>query len=311
MTEVSSNRTSEIIETVFHNVEYSVIVTTINEETLSIEVEQQSDFSRWRGDFTSRHVEDMTSKTGNFKKFLVFIKMLLSALKQSSDSVFVDLLTYQDLEALKNRKAANAGATQPPNRTGPIPNKRYLILTYAAEFDRVHYPLPLLFDEPDVERLKQIINKQRGDIERLRQLSASSASTASLESENRRLKDDISSLRTQLADAAAAAAAAASRDRNGVNVGGVNLASTYSTNPANATLSSAAATAAAAAAAAEELQMELKQTRRERDALAVRVEAAETEIERAAAVQRREIRRKAKELQEALEEAVRYKEQVR
>lgn len=40
-------------------------------------------------------VEDITAKTGNFKKFSVFHKMLTSALRQASDSVFVDLLTYQ------------------------------------------------------------------------------------------------------------------------------------------------------------------------------------------------------------------------
>ncbi len=43
-------------------------------------------------------IEDITAKTGNFKKFPVFVRMLLSALKQASDSVFVDLLTYQVCE---------------------------------------------------------------------------------------------------------------------------------------------------------------------------------------------------------------------
>lgn len=43
-------------------------------------------------------IEDITAKTGNFKKFHVFVKMLLSAIKHASDSVFMDLLTYQDLE---------------------------------------------------------------------------------------------------------------------------------------------------------------------------------------------------------------------
>jgi hypothetical protein len=42
-------------------------------------------------------VEDITSKTGNFKKFGVFVRMLVSALQSRSDSVFVDLLTYNDL----------------------------------------------------------------------------------------------------------------------------------------------------------------------------------------------------------------------
>ena len=78
-------------------------------------------------------VEDITAKTGNFKKYAVFVKMLLAALRQGSDSVFVDLLTYADLEMLKSKR----GPHHPPlQQTIPPNNKRYLILTYAAEFDR-------------------------------------------------------------------------------------------------------------------------------------------------------------------------------
>ena len=47
--------------------------------------------------------------------------------------MFIDLLTYNDLEMLKNRKARK----QPGGAVNAKPNnKRYLILTYAVEFDR-------------------------------------------------------------------------------------------------------------------------------------------------------------------------------
>jgi coiled-coil domain-containing protein 61 len=46
-------------------------------------------------------VEDISRKTGNFKRFAVFVKMLVSALEQSSDAVFLDLLTYADLVSLR------------------------------------------------------------------------------------------------------------------------------------------------------------------------------------------------------------------
>jgi len=42
-------------------------------------------------------IEDITHKTGNHKRFPVFVEMLLSAISQRSDSVYVDLLTYSDL----------------------------------------------------------------------------------------------------------------------------------------------------------------------------------------------------------------------
>ncbi|CAN0429290.1 unnamed protein product, partial [Ectocarpus sp. 13 AM-2016] len=39
---------------------------------------------------------------------------------------------------------------------------RYLILTYAAEYDRVHYPLPLAFvDSPQRQQLERTIDRLR------------------------------------------------------------------------------------------------------------------------------------------------------
>jgi coiled-coil domain-containing protein 61 len=122
--------------------------------------------------FLPADIEDITSKTGSFKKFSVFVRMLQSAVLQQSDSVFVDLLTCQDLELLKAKKAAAAAgsdaaggpAQQQPARPlpGSLNSKRYLILTYACEFDRVHYPLPLLADEqPNPARLKEVISSLR------------------------------------------------------------------------------------------------------------------------------------------------------
>ena len=58
-------------------------------------------------------VEEITQKTGNFKKFPIFVKMLLSSISKNSDSVFLDILTSQDLEMLKARKQKpNANTNQ-------------------------------------------------------------------------------------------------------------------------------------------------------------------------------------------------------
>ena len=98
--------------------------------------------------------------------------MLLTSLSKNSDSVFLDILTYQDLQVLKARKQSSGNPTgssqsqsqsQPSNNTN---NKRYLILTYVVEFDKVHYPLPLSFvDMPDVDALKNTIRRLRSEIE--------------------------------------------------------------------------------------------------------------------------------------------------
>ena len=132
-------------------------------------------------------IEDITHKTGNFKRFTVLVKMLTAALAQQSDSVFIDLLTFADLEMLKQRRAASrasktdSGAS--PGRSTLSPgasssasvrnsNKRYIILTYAAEFDRVHYPLPLAFQEdPPPDCFRRTIRRLRGEIYQLRKLA--------------------------------------------------------------------------------------------------------------------------------------------
>eukprot|EP00439_Symbiodinium_sp_Y106_P010847 s6661_g1.t1 len=94
--------------------------------------------------------EEITRRTGNAKKFDVFVRMLLSALAQESDSVYLDVLTARDLEML--RRHANPEA--PPAAPATMqPDKRYMILTYRAEFDKVHYPLPLALDERSEEAL--------------------------------------------------------------------------------------------------------------------------------------------------------------
>ena len=151
-------------------------------------------------------VEEITHKAGNYKKFDIFIKMLLSSLYKDnthSNSVYIDLLTYADLELLKARKSVpetlNNGHMSETQNNNEIyttnnntnnnnnnnnnnnstannisiitkqHNKRYIILTYTSEFDRVHYPLPLQYNEvPETENLIRTINRYR---HRLKQIN--------------------------------------------------------------------------------------------------------------------------------------------
>lgn len=65
--------------------------------------------------------------------------LFLHLVPQSTDSVTLDLLTFTDLELLRNRKAVSGGY-QGKNKSRPASkqqeNKRYLILIYSVEFDR-------------------------------------------------------------------------------------------------------------------------------------------------------------------------------
>ena len=111
--------------------------------------------------------------------------MLLSSLSKESDCVYVDLLTYNDLEQMKARKSglstsnSTAGLTATSTTSVNTRNatKRYLILTYSGEFDRVHYPLPLnQEDSPNVTTLQRIIKKLRNQLKETTKLSHISTS---------------------------------------------------------------------------------------------------------------------------------------
>ncbi|KAM8793983.1 centrosomal protein CCDC61 [Eudromia elegans] len=132
---------------------------------LQLEVEERRTGHRWRGDFEAAFVEELTRKTGNFKQFGVFCSMLESALTQRSEAVSLELLTYADLEALRSRgrpPARGAGAAA-------LGSKRYLILVYSVEFDRIHYPLPLPYaGRPEEAALREEIRELREELERLR-----------------------------------------------------------------------------------------------------------------------------------------------
>uniref|UniRef100_I3M9V2 Centrosomal protein CCDC61 n=1 Tax=Ictidomys tridecemlineatus TaxID=43179 RepID=I3M9V2_ICTTR len=122
------------VDYVFRGVEHAVRV-VVSGQVLELEVEDRMTADQWRGEFDASFIEDLTHKTGNFKQFNIFCNMLESALTQSSESVTLDLLTYTDLESLRNRKLGGRPSTLAP-RSNQLNSKRYLILIYSVEFDR-------------------------------------------------------------------------------------------------------------------------------------------------------------------------------
>ncbi|NXM52680.1 CCD61 protein, partial [Illadopsis cleaveri] len=133
---------------------------TLTRTTLRVEVEAHGTADLWRGEFDATFIEDLTRKTGNFKQFGIFCSMLESALTQRSNSVSLELLTYTDLETLHSRKVG-AVTRPPPSTSSPLNTKRYLILVYSVEFDRIHYPLPLPYaGRPDLVALVRELQEQ-------------------------------------------------------------------------------------------------------------------------------------------------------
>ncbi|XP_066560223.1 centrosomal protein CCDC61 isoform X2 [Amia ocellicauda] len=148
----------------FRGAEFSVRVDT-GEELMIVEVSDLLTADQWRGEFDPAYVEDLTRKTGNFKQFPIFCSMLESAVCKSSESVSLDLLTYSDLELLRNRKAGMLGRLRPPAQSSTLSTKRYLILIYSVEFDRIHYPLPLHYQgKPDPAALQREIRALQAEL---------------------------------------------------------------------------------------------------------------------------------------------------
>jgi coiled-coil domain-containing protein 61 len=92
--------------------------------------------------------------------------MLNSAFKCETEQVYIDLLTFQDLENLKNKnKGSSMTNNTSVNTTQTNNKKRYMILTYVGEFERVHYPLPLNFiEEPEPDSLRRTIERMKNQI---------------------------------------------------------------------------------------------------------------------------------------------------
>ncbi|KAM6032955.1 centrosomal protein CCDC61 isoform 2-T2 [Theristicus caerulescens] len=154
---------------------------------LEVEVEAHLTAEQWRGEFDAASIEALTHKTGNFKQFGVFCSMLESALARSSESVSLELLTYADLEALRSRKTG-AVARPPPSAASPLGAKRYLILVYSVEFDRIHYPLPLPYaGRPDPAALRRLVRELREELAQLRVRHGEDHRDAEI----RRLRDEL------------------------------------------------------------------------------------------------------------------------
>lgn len=158
---------------------------------LLLSVENVYTHKRWTGNYSAAYLEELTKKTGNYKRFPVLVEMLLEAAENSKvrrgaevmgePILSLDMLTVADLQAL--RASVNKGATRQTSALASRSSDRvYLILTYAVAFDRVHYPFPLL------SSAEKHANSLRG---------SNAALAQQLEAErqiNRQLRDECSRL---------------------------------------------------------------------------------------------------------------------
>lgn len=178
-------------EMVFRGVELAVKM-EVDNGLLIVEISDSVTADQWRGEFDPAYIEDLTRKTGNFKQFPIFCSMLESAVKKTSDSVTLDLLTYADLELLRNRKAGVVSRPRANQQSSALTSKRYLILIYTVEFDRIHYPLPLPYvGKPDPAALQKEIRALRAELSALTSQGGGGGNKSSEIREMQRLREEL------------------------------------------------------------------------------------------------------------------------
>lgn len=179
-------------ELLFREEAFVVSLQLSDEEQFTVEVQSSDTADQWRATFEKEYIEELTHKTGNFKQFDIFANMLENAITDGSDAVSLELLTYNDLEALRSQKGGNTSYNG--QGKSELTSKRYLILIYSVEFDRIHYPLPLPYvGKPDPVALQNEI----------RELKAKLSESVSMQSEKptdkqksimRKLKEEANKL---------------------------------------------------------------------------------------------------------------------
>ena len=119
---------------------YGVVAERVGGEFLEVVVEREGDGGRWAGRFSGAYVEQVTKQTGSRQSLDTFCSLLRGGLTgEKGDGVYVDLLTGAELEAMRGGSAGAAGAGGRRSHG----DKRFLVLTWQSDVDRVHYPLPL------------------------------------------------------------------------------------------------------------------------------------------------------------------------
>ena len=271
------------MELAFRGEAYAVGARAGRGETLSVEAEHGATGERWRGDFTAQYVEAITAKTGCAKKYATFVRILMSALRQESTSAFIDLLTYRDLEAMKQSRDPRGGKLRAAEE---VHSKRYLIVTYSTEHERAHFPLPLLAeDRPPAagggRRAQAPRSKRPAQPAAASPRASPRAASAKEEQLVETLKHERMLLRSKV------------KELEKANARALDLH------------------ADRAAAEVKELKKELKMGKKEREVLRARAEAAEGELVRARNAHKRELKRKQRDISVLQQEHAKSKDIIK
>ncbi|KAA3678218.1 coiled-coil domain-containing protein 61 [Paragonimus westermani] len=184
---------------------------SVTKEFRGVHFEVQSflkDFHCLHLELRDKNIEELTRKTGSFKRFQIFVCMLQNALTQPSETLHLDVVSYGDLEILRRNKSNGTSFNENLSFNR---DKRFLILTYVTEFDKIHYPLPLNYvGSVSVDHLNNMIRELRLELCRIkfngkmcpsspcgRSGSDQTAEVVRLQEQNKKLVQEIYRLQAQ------------------------------------------------------------------------------------------------------------------
>ena len=171
-----------------YGIDYRLSI-SFSSDVLSITAEEKLTGVLWKASLSSAYIEELTRKTGNQKRFGVFVRMLVAAMEGSSRSVLLEVVSQFQMEAIRAKKRSRKSV-------GRFDSRVYLILTYTVEFDKVHYPLPLTQEELAPAQQALIVRQLRAQLSLLKSfIPPNNASVLDLVAENARLREELLRLR--------------------------------------------------------------------------------------------------------------------
>ena len=187
----------------FDNQPYVVTTTLPSPTSLHVLVERRQDGAAWAARLDAADVAALTARGGSPKPLPGFVKMLRSAAAgEGGRALRLDLLSPADVAAAGRAPPPPAPALPsgaPPRPAAPPDDRRYLILTYASEYERAVYPLPRApeADGAAARRLRALVSSLRDALD----AAAADRGVADLA----RARDEAAALRAALAASEGAA----------------------------------------------------------------------------------------------------------
>jgi coiled-coil domain-containing protein 61 len=157
----------------------------MSDDYFSLSLVSRDFTERWFAGFSSDWIEEVTQRTGAFKRLPTFWRMLCNAALGISKAVSVEIIVSADVLESLGSKA--------------VDDRVYVILTQVSEFERIKYPLPLdtkPFENDELISRIRYLHRENERLRELLELNGKDESVDTLEKQASALTARIEEVRT-------------------------------------------------------------------------------------------------------------------